>query len=212
MSYADEAREQGLHPDQDHDRQIEASEAETGLHIGMEEQRQGGLDPTEFLTEEFTETVTEADIGRDLPPDHPAKHNLEEKMGAHLSKQHALGNITREEYETEKVLDRMRRHLVQMNYRRQGGTGSKCTGRTRERMTAGNREEKPLLTTDLDDQLDEAFEIKSINRSGSIGGWLFSKIADIQVVSRSEGFKRDTGDSSGSGGVLSRVTGGLFGG
>jgi len=52
-------------------------------------------------------------------------------------------------------------------------------------------------------------EVKGSLRDASIGGWLLSKIADIQVVSRSEGFKRDNSDD---GGVLSRVTGGLLGG
>jgi len=97
-----------------------------------------------------------------------------------------------------------------MSFRRPGGTGSQCTGRTRARMTSGESSEKPMLTQDLDDQLDEAFEVKSMSRSASIGGWLLSKIADVHVVSRSEGFKHESGSSS-SGGMLSKVTGGLLG-
>jgi len=100
MNRGEAAREQGLHPDQEHDRRIEASEAETGLQIGAEQQRAQQIDPTEFITEEFTETVTEFDLGREeLTADHPKAHNVEGKLGAHSSNQHALGKITRSEYE-----------------------------------------------------------------------------------------------------------------
>ena len=76
-------------------------------------------------------------------------------------------------------------------------------------MTTGDQPtDRPLLTDDLSDQLDAAFEAKRMQRSGSIGGRRFAGSTEVQVVTKSEGgFEVD----SGSGGMLSTLTGGLFG-
>lgn len=195
--------------DEEHNRRLESTEADTAFSAGLEQQRKQQVDPTEFLTEEFLDTVTELDVDRELPPDDEKQLNIEQKLGAHGSKQLALGNITREEYESQCKMDRARRRLMQMEYRRPAGTGSECTGGTRRRMTGGEGEERPRLTSDIDAQLDAGFEAKKSLRSGSIGGRLLSLLAEAHVVTRSEGFKRNTSDG---GGYLSKITGGLLGG
>lgn len=197
------------HPDEQHNRRIDEHEAKTAQQVAAEENRRRQVDPTEFLTEEFTGTVTDIDVDRELPDDHPRQWNVGDLLGAHTSKQLALGQLTREEWAFEKTMDKARRHLLQMGYRRPGGAGEKCTGRTRERLTGGAGEERKLLTTDLDEQLDAAMEAKSQLRSGSIGGRTFRGITEAHVVTKKEGYGRDGGDS---GGRLSRLTDFFLGG
>lgn len=194
---------------EEHNRRVEASEAETAFSLGVDQQRQQQVDPTELISEEFLDTVTDLDVDRDLPDDDEKQLNIEQKLGAFGTKQLALGNITREEYERQTKMDKARRRLLQMEYRQPAGTGSECTGETRRRMTGGEGEERPRLTSDVDAQLDAGFEARKQLRSGSIGGRLLSLIAEAHVVTRSEGFKRS---SDSGGGYLSKLTGGLLGG
>jgi len=196
-------------PEQAAQRKQQQVEHQTATQAGADRARSSGLDPRELLSEEWMDTVNDLDVDRELPDTHPAQHNVATKLGAHTSKQVGIGNISREEYESEQLKDRGRRRLLNSQYRRRGGTGAKCTGRTRERMTTGDQPtDRPLLTDDLSDQLDAAFEAKRMQRSGSIGGRRFAGSTEVQVVTKSEGgFEVD----SGSGGMLSTLTGGLFG-
>lgn len=197
------------HPDEQHDRRIDEHEAKTAQQVAAEENRRRQIDPTEFLSEEFTGTVTDIDVDRDLPEDHPKQWNVDALLGAHTSKQLALGQLTREEWSFEKTMDKARRHLLLMGFRRPGGAGEKCTGRVRDRLTGGSGEERELLTTDLDEQIDASMEAKSALRSGSIGGRTFRGITEAHVVTKKEGYERAGGDS---GGRLSRLTNFFFGG
>jgi hypothetical protein len=194
---------------QDHNRRTERAEMENAQRLGVEQGQQQQIDPRELLSEEFIGTVTDPDVDRDLPDEDPGQHNIEKKLGGHLSKQLALGVIDSEEHERESILDRARNRFLKMHYRRPGSIGSQCTGKTRERYTGGNGDSAELLTTDLDEQIDAAMDVRRMLRSRSIGGQGMRQITEAHVVTRSEGFKRET--DAGGGGILSKVTGGLFG-
>jgi len=183
-------------------------EHQTAQQTGADRARSSGFDPRELMTQEWMDTVNDLDIDRDLPDQHPAQHNIEKKLGAHTSKQFGIGYISDDEYEAENMKDRGRRRLMNSSFRRRGGSGSKCSGRTRERMTGGEGDERPLMDADLSDQLDAGMEAKRMQRSGSVGGRRFKGSTEVQVVTKSEGGFDVDGSS---GGLLSKVTGGMLG-
>jgi hypothetical protein len=196
-------------PEQQFERQKKGTEHSTAMQTGADRARSSGIDPRELMSREWMDTVNDLDVDRDLPDSHPSQHNVEKKLGAHSSKQFGIGYISREEYETENLKDRGRRRLMNSGFRKRGGTGSKCTGRTRERMTGGEADERPLMDADLSDQLDAGFEAKRMQRSGSVGGRRFKGSTEVQVVTRNDGgFDLDGGSS---GGLLSKFTGGMLG-
>ena len=185
-------------------REMDREEHRTGLQAGAEEARRGQIDPRELLSEEFIGEVTDMDVDRNVPDSHEDQTHIGRKLGSYQSKQTALGNISRQEWEAQKKLDKARRHLVRCHFRRPGGTGSKCTGATQKRMTSDGHDPKPVLTDDLDEQLDGAFEARTMLRSGAIGGRILRLIGEVTVNTRQDGFKEQT--SSGDGGLLSRFT------
>lgn len=191
-----------------HEAQKDQVQHRTAAQAGADRARSSGIDPRELMSREWLDTVNDLDLGRDLPDDHPLKHNVEEKLGAHTSKQHGIGYLTREEYEEENLKDRGRRRLMNSGYRRRGGTGSKCTGRTRARMTSGDSDERQVMDADLSDQLDAGIEAKRMLRSGAVGGRRFKGSTEVQVVTKNEG---GVDFDEGSGGYLSKFTGGLLG-
>lgn len=195
-------------PDEEHNRGVDRAEHGTAQQVGAEHARASSPDPRELLSEEFIDTVTGADVARDLPDDHPAQHNVEDKLGGELSKQLALGQISKEEWEKQVLLDNARRHLLLMHYRRPGGTGDRCVEEVRRRYTGEAGGDKPRLTDDLETQIDAGYEAKKSLRSGAINGRTMRMVGEAHVVTRSEGFKRESGSS---GGLLSKVTGGLLG-
>lgn len=199
---------QRIDPNEQHQRQKDQVEHQSTTQVAADRARSSGIDPTELMSREWMDTINELDVGRDLPDDHPAQHNLEKKLGAHQSKQLGIGFLTREEYEEETLKDRGRRRLENTGYRTRGGSGSKCKGRTRERMTSGESDERPVMDSDLSGQMDAGFEAKRMLRSGSVGGRRFKGSTEVQVVNKNEG---SSDFDSNSGGMLSKVTGGLFG-
>jgi hypothetical protein len=185
------------------------TEHRTTQQAGAERAQRAGFDPRELMSEKWMDAVNDLDVDRELPDDHPAQHNVEKKMGAHTSKQVGIGHITREEYEEENEKDRGRRRLMNSSFRRRGGTGAKCTDRSRERLTQGSGGDLPMMTADLSDQLDAGFEAKKYQRSGSVGGRRFKGSTEVHVVTENEtGFDFE---SSRSGGLVSKFTGGLLG-
>lgn len=196
----------------DPEQQLEQTKHETehqaAAQTGADRARSSGIDPRELMSREWLDSVNDLDLDRDLPTDHPRQWNIAQLLGAHGSKQLGIGYITREEYETSILRDRGHRRLLNSNYRRPGGTGSACTGRTRERMTGGEAPALPMMTADLSDQLDAAFDAKKHHRSGSVGGKRFRGSTEVQVVTKSEG---DLDFGNDKNGLLSRVTGRMMG-
>lgn len=196
-------------PNQAFEREQKRVEHQTATQAGADRARSSGIDPRELMSREWMDTVNDLDVDRELPDEHPAQHNVEKKLGAHTSKQFGIGYISREEYDRENLKDRGRRRLMNSGFRRRGGTGSKCTGRARARMTGGEADERPLMDADLSDQLDAGFEAKRMQRSGSVGGRRFKGSTEVQVVTKNEGgFDLDGGGKSG---WASKLTGGLLG-
>lgn len=195
-------------PNEQHNRQNRRAEHDAGQRVGAEQARQSGIDPRELMGREWIDAVNDLDVDRDLPDEDSAQHNVERKLGAHKSKQLGIGFITSEEYERENLKDRGRRRLMNAGFRRRGGSGAECKGRTRARLTGGEGDERPLMDADLSDQIDAAFEAKRYLRSGSIEGRRFRGSTEVQVVTRSDGFDFDSG---GKKGLLGRFTGGLLG-
>lgn len=201
------------HPEHDPNERFKREQAttehRTAQQAGADRAQRAGFDPRELMSEKWMDAVNDLDIDRELPDSHPQQHNVEKKLGAHTSKQVGIGHITREEYERENLKDRGRRRLMNSSFRTRGGTGSKCKGRTRERLTQGEGGDLPLMSPDLSDQLDAGFEAKKYQRSGSVGGRRFKGSTEVHVVTESEsGFDFDGGSS---GGLMSKFTGGLLG-
>lgn len=162
-----------------------------------------GFDPGELGSKEFVDTAAELDVDRDdLAKDNPYYHDIEGFLAAESSKQLELSNITRRHEHRERIMDRARAILAKMEMPRPAGAGSKCQGETRRRMT-GEDKDRPVLTADLDRQIDAGYKAVSMKRAKSVNGWFLSKIADMTVLTRSEGFEADSDD----GGWLSKATG-----
>jgi|GEM_PF-2880971 len=200
---------QNYDPEAEAQRRQEEMDRQAANRAGADRAQRAGLDPRELMSREWLDTVNDLDVDRDLPDHHDAQHNVEAKLGAHTSKQFGIGYITREEYEEENLKDRGRRRLINTGYRRRGGSGAKCTGRTRQRMTGGESDERPRMDADLSDQLDAGMEAKRMQRSGSVAGRRYKGSTEVQIVTRND----DGGvDFSGSdGGYLSKFTGGMLG-
>jgi len=189
-------------PEQMQSREMDREEHRTGMQAGVEQAQRGQIDPRELLSEEFIGEVTDLDVDREVPDDHEDQTHIGRKVGSYGSKQTALGNISKEEWLKQKKLDKARRHLVRCHFRRPGGTGSKCTGATQKRMTSDGHEPKPVLTDDLDEQLDGAFEARTMLRSGAIGGRILRLIGEVTVNTRRD----QQNSSSESSGLLGSIT------
>lgn len=201
------ATAQDWDPEAEHERKKEQTEEATAMQTGAAQARDL-VNQELHRTKQFVEEVTGADLDRDLPDDDPHQHNLEQLLGGQLSKQLALGYISREAYEREREKDKGRKLLLKQQFRgNTGGHGSKCTGRTRERMTGGRGDGRQPLTEDLDAQLDAAYEVKDAMRSGSINGQRSKSVTEAHVVTRNES-QRESDDSQG---IIGRTTSRLFG-
>jgi hypothetical protein len=140
--------------------------------------------------------------GDDLPDG--VASDLEDALAADFGRHLGMGNITREEYERERDLDKARRLEVLQGYPRRGRSGSACTGEVREIMVGDDDPEKPTLTDDRARQLKRAYEERSMLRSLSIGARGWRGITEFLAVTGTVGTDgEDTGDS---GGMLSSLT------
>lgn len=130
--------------------------------------------------------------------------DLEEALAADFGRHLGMGNITREEYEKERDLDKARRLVMLQGYPRRGRSGSACTGEVREIMVGDDDPGKPTLTDDRARQIKRAYEERSMLRSLSIGARGWRGITEFLAVTGTVGGdSEDTGDS---GGMLSSLT------
>lgn len=192
--------------------QQQSSEHSTGLSAAASGQGQG-FDPSDLTASEFVERWDSLNVDEarreTYDEDDGAIHNLEAFFSAESSRHLSFGNISRDYWGKMRKMDKANAILAKMQLRRQTGVGSACTGATRRRMLGDpDAEAPPPRTADLERQIDAAVESITMKRSGSVGGWLLSKIADMSVVTRSENLDSE---SSGKSGILSRITSGLRG-
>jgi len=198
---------QQFDPEAEHERQKEQTEEATAMQTGAAQARDL-VNQELHRTKQFVEEVTDPDLDRDLPDDDPHQYNLEQLLGGQLSQQLALGYISKDGYEREREKDKGRKLMLKQQFRgTAGGHGSKCTGRTRERMTSHHSERQPL-SEDLDAQIDAAYEVKDSMRSGSVNGQRSKSVTEAHVVTRNES-ERNNDDSQG---IIGRTTSKLFGG
>lgn len=172
---------------------------------------QGAFDPEDFRAPDFVETITSPDIDRD-PDDESVPDNhavgLEEKLSGYFGRHLALGYISEEEWEQEKMLDKARAKLVRMGYARRSGLGSKVSSEE-ARVKGASGLDNGELTPDMEQQLEAAFEERSQMRSLSINGRGWKGVTTVQTVTKTEGVDSPNGGSSG--GWVSKLTGGLMG-
>lgn len=161
----------------------------------------------DLQSKEFIETAFTPDINREGVP---GKDDLrmEEAYAAEFGRHQGLGNIEREDWEMERDLNRARAILAKQEYARPSGLGSRCNQSLRAAWT-DVEEPLPMLTDELAREITATFEENSMFKSLSIDARGFRGLTEVTAVSKSEGF---AGGSSSDGGLLSKVTGGLFGG
>lgn len=201
------------HMEKQVDAQTTQTEQRTGLDMAGSQASRKGFDPQELLSTDFLTTLTDPDVDRSYPDDDSAQHNIEELMAAEFSQQLQLGQITREEYKTEKEMDKARALLAMCQFSEPHGVGSKCQGDTRNRMLGGHSGAKDVEdfrkgSDDLRQQIRTSYEQRSQMRSGSINGRTLRGFFESVAVARSEGFDFDAG---GRDGWLSKLSGGLVG-
>jgi len=160
----------------------------------------------ELQSSEFIDAAFSPDINREGVP---GKDDLlmEEAYAAEFGRHHGLGNIERDDWEMERDLNRARAILAKQEYARPSGLGSRCNQSLREAWTDVD-EPLPMLTDELAREITATFEENSMFKSLSIDARGFRGLTEVTAVSKSEGFNGGSSD----GGILSKVTGGLFGG
>lgn len=183
----------------------ETNEHSQSVGAATQEATREGPDLSELQSKEFIDTAFTPDVNRGDVPGKDNNH-IEEKYSAEFGRHQGLGNIEREDWEDERKLNRAKAILAKQEYARPSGLGSRCRSGLREAWT-GVEESLPMLTDDLARETTAAFEELTMMQSLSIDGRGFRGLTEVTAVARSEGYS--SGDSSG--GLLSKLTGGLFG-
>lgn len=164
-----------------------------------------GPDLTELQSKEFIDTAFKPDIDRKGVPG-VEDNNIEARYAAEFGRHQGLGNIEREDWEQEKALNRAKAILAKQEYARPNGLGSRCRKSLRKLWTDVD-DDLPLLTDDIARETTATFEELSMLQSLSINGRGFRGLTEVTAVARSEGYE----SSSSGGGIISKITGGLFG-
>lgn len=151
---------------------------------------------------DLVETLFSPGIGMDsddLPEG--VTDDLEDFLSAEFGRHLGLGNITREEYLYEKEMDRARALAAIQGFRKQGRSGSECTGETRRIMT-GERTDPPEMNDRRARSIRSAYQERTMMRSLSIRARGWRGLTEFIGNVRSEA--SDIGGDS-DGGILSRV-------
>lgn len=180
--------------------QREQTEHSAATQAGMAQAQEGAIDLSRLRDGDIIEDFADPDIGRD---DGDLEEMLEAEFGRHL----VFGNIPEDEWEKQKLLDRARSRLAKCEFPREGRIGSRCRGVVRQIMVP-DEDERPVLTDDRAREIDAAFEERSLARSLSINAKGFDGVTAAIVETRN---RREETNNSGSGGLVSRTVGRLFG-
>ena len=200
MSQAKNGHTDGQLHKQAKERQQEATTQQTAASAAA------GTTAVDVLEDEdFAAFISGPGIERDGEglPDEKAP-DLEQNFSAEFSRHLVFGDISRDKWETEGLLDHARSIAAKAEYVPQSGPGSKCSAEDRRIMTGS--EGNGTLTADMARQIDSAFEERTMARSLSIGARAFRGLTEIISENRSE----NSGGSSGSS-LLNKLTLGAFG-
>lgn len=178
---------------------MEQAEHRAATQTGHQQAQRETIDLSAFEDSDIIQEFAAPDIARDIDDD------LEEMLSAEFSRHLVFGNIDRDEWEEQKLMDKARSRLAKMEFAREGRIGSKCNGQVRQIMTQSNEPERPMITDDMGREIDAAFEERTMARSLAIDGQGFRGLSEAIVWTRS-----DRGDS-GSGGSKGGLMGRLFG-
>lgn len=167
---------------------------------GVQQATEGTINVGDLEPDDIIDELSSPDIGRG------GDDQLEELLTTEFARHLAFGNISKEEWERQRMLDMMRARLVKCEYPRQGRIGSRCRGLVRDIMVP-DEPERPVLDDDTARRLDAAFEERSLERSLSIDAKGFRGVTEAIVETRS---RRDDGGEDSTGGILSRTVGRVF--
>lgn len=199
----------GYDPDAAHRRQQSNQEHAQAVGTAHQQAARSGPDLSDLQQKEFLDAVFTSDVNRgDGVPGIP-NNRLEERYAAEFSRHRGLANISKEEWERRKLINQSKAIRACMEYARPRGAGHKCSPQLRQAW--GDTDDPlPTMDDDLYRETRAAFEELTDMESLSIDAKGFSGVTEVHAVTKSEGFS--SGGSSGNNGLLSRVTGGLFGG
>lgn len=201
------ARPQLPDPDEQHQREQERTQHSAVTQTATQEAARATPDLSELQSKEFIETAFEPDTNRGDGVPGIENNRLEERYAAEFGRHAGLGNITQEEWEERKHLNRAKALLALQEYRRQNGLGSMCRADIRKAWTDEDGA-LPMRDDDLARETKATFDEKTNLESLSINAKGFDGLTKIHAVS----YTQNDGSSGDSGGLLSRVTGGLMGG
>ncbi|MCU4926918.1 hypothetical protein OB905_13165 [Halobacteria archaeon AArc-dxtr1] len=194
-------------PEEQHRRSQEQTQHSAATQTAAQEAAKSTPDLSELQSKEFIETAFEPDVNRGDGVPGFENNRLEERYAAEFGRHAGLGNITREEWEDRKHLNRARAILALQEYRRPNGLGSMCREDIRKAWTDED-EPLPKRDDDLSREVRAMFDEKTNLESLSIGAKGFDGLTKIHAVT----YSQNEGGSSGKSGLLSRMTGGLMGG
>lgn len=184
MSKREQARQK------DHERRIDQQEHSAATQVAADDAKRRSIDPRVLRDESFVDEVFSPGIDRKNAPD-GRDNDLEDFLSAEFSRHVGMGNITREDWEHMRDLNKAQAQLAMQEFRRPGGIGSKCTGASRERLTGGDSAEKPVLTDDRARSIRAAFDERTRMESLSIDarGWrgLVESIVQVRRDESSDG-------------------------
>jgi hypothetical protein len=196
----------GYDPEAEFERAQSQQEFSQTSSTAQQQASQAAPDWSELQSKEFIDTAFEPSVNR---PDGENFDNnrIEERFAAEFGRHAGLSNITRDDWEDEKLLNEAKALLAKQEYARPSGLGSRCTPGLRNAMTG--QDALPILDDDLSREIHSTFDERTNLQALSIDARGFRGLTEVTAVSRSEGFD---GPSNDDGGWLNRLTGGLFGG
>ena len=194
-------------PEEQHRRERERTQHSAATQTAAQEAARSTPDLSELQSKEFIETAFEPDVNRGDGVPGVANNRLEERYAAEFGRHSGLGNITQEEWEERKHLNRAKALLALQEYKRPNGLGSMCRADIRRAWTDED-DELPTRDDDLVRETKSTFDEVTLLESLSINAKGFDGLTKIHAVS----YTQNDGKGSDSGGLLSRMTGGLMGG
>lgn len=193
-------------PEEQHQREQERTQHSAATQTAAQEAAKSTPDLSELQSKEFIETAFEPDTNRGDGVPGVDNNRLEERFAAEFGRHAGLGNITQEEWEERKHLNRAKALLALQEYRRPNGLGSMCRSDIRQAWTDENGA-LPMRDDDLAREIKATFDEKTNLESLSINAKGFDGLTKIHAVS----YTQNEGGSKDSSGLLSRMTGGLMG-
>lgn len=191
-------------PEQQFSEQLDAQEEQQKRDMGFQQAASAGMDQAQInKSPTFLREYGDPDVSP-----RPGASDFEKIVAPELSQHHLFGNITRSEFRSRQMQNRVLAMRVKAEYPKRSGVSSKCHGRYRREMFG---EAKPQRTEKMERKIDSTLGPGSVReqmQSQSIQASAWKGITQMKSVIQTAG----NAASEHAGGALGRAKKFLFGG